>query len=97
MGVEFEYDLDVNGRALKVFVEAEGNVYGHNYGEDADGNRGEWRIECDDLELTIKDARGNDITKKIEKNHEAEIESIEEEAIELLVTAYSERGSDHDE
>jgi hypothetical protein len=58
MSVEFEYTLDVNGRELAVTVEADGHVYGHNYGADADGNRGEWRVECEDVVLKITDARG---------------------------------------
>ena len=89
--IEFEYTLDLNGHDLAVNVEAEGHVYGHNYGEDADGNRGEWRVECEDIVLKITDSRGNDNTKKIETKYEGSYETIEDMAYEKLIEADDER------
>jgi hypothetical protein len=96
--IEFEYTLDINGRELPVMVEAEGRVYGHNYGEDADGRRGEWRTECEDVVLKITDGHGKDITKKVETKYKAQFESIDELAADKLIDAYNE-GPDyeHDE
>ena len=89
--IEFEHELEFEGHVLKVNVEATGHVYGHNYGEDADGNRGEWRVECEDIVLKITDSRGNDITKKLEARHESSIEYLDEIAYEKLIETDDER------
>ena len=88
--IEFNFMLYTNGRELPIFVEAEGHVYGHNYGADADGNRGEWRVECEDIVLKITDARGNDITDKVEQKYKSQFQSIEELAAEKLIDAHNE-------
>jgi hypothetical protein len=89
--IEFEHTLEMNGHELHVTVEADGKVYTDLYGADADGNRGEWRTECDDVEFTIKDARGNDITEKVRTKWVAEFDAIDELAADKLIDAYNER------
>jgi len=92
--IEFEHDIEIEGHVIHASVEAEGHVYGHNYGEDADGNRGEWRVECEDVALKITDARGNDITKKIETKYKSDFDAMEELAYEKLIEADYERHGD---
>lgn len=87
---EFEYEIEINGHVIHAMVDAEGHVYGHNYGEDADGNRGEWRVECEDIVLKITDGHGKDITAKLEKKHKAIFDDIEEEAHGKLIDQYYE-------
>lgn len=99
--IEWQTHLTIENRELAVTVQAEGHVYDENYGADADGNRGEWRTFVDDLEVTIKDMRGNDITDKVFKKYRTEFDAVEEAAIEQLIENHSEGGScepeDYDE
>lgn len=88
--IEFEYDIEIEGHVIHASVEAEGHVYGHNYGEDADGNRGEWRVECEDIVLKITDGRGKDITAKLEKKYKRIFDDIDEEAYNKLIDAHYE-------
>ncbi len=88
----FTEELDINGHSIIVSVEATGDVYTEMYGADADGNRGEWRTFTDDLCLVIRDARGNDITEKLEKKYEKVIDLILENADEKLIDNYHDRG-----
>ena len=89
MNAYFDYELDVNGRTLMVHVEADAHVYRDLYGADADGRRGEWRTEVDDLVVTIVDGRGKNITEKVAKRYKAEFESIEELALDKLVDSFN--------
>ena len=88
MNTEFEYDLEIENHTLKVTVEAEARMYRDLYGADADGNRGEWRVEMDDLEITVTDSRGKDITEKLEKKFKKKYEEIMEKAEEELYEHY---------
>jgi hypothetical protein len=80
MSVEFKTEIEIKGRIIKVFVEAEGSFVRDLYGADADGNRGDWRTEIEDVELDIRDRRGNDLTNKIYKKYKAQFECIQDEA-----------------
>lgn len=88
MNTEFEYELEIEGHVIHVTVEAEARMYRDLYGADADGNRGEWRTEMDDLEIKIVDGRGKDITEKLSKKYKSEYEQILEKAEEELYEAY---------
>ena len=84
----FTEELELKGHSLIVSVEASGHIYTENYGADADGNRGEWRTFVDDLELFIRDSRGNDLTDKIDKHYEAVLSLILDMAEEKLLEIY---------
>ena len=88
MNVEFEYNLDVNGRELPVQVVADGRVWREKYGCDADGNRGEWQTACEVDEIKIYDAFGRDLTKKVEDKYEKEFFRIQDKAKEELYECY---------
>lgn len=90
--IELEIEIEVHGRKLNVTVEADGHVYTHNYGADADGNRGEMRTELDDFEMTVKDGHGKDITDKLKARHKSVYEDLEEEAENALFEAYDDGG-----
>lgn len=98
MNTEFEYNIEIEGHVIRANVEAEGHVYGHNYGEDADGNRGEWRVECEDIVLKITDGHGKDITAKLEKKYKRIFDDIDEEAYNKLIDQHYEGqgGDDHE-
>ena len=87
MNIEFEYDLEIDNRTLRVVVEAEGSFYTDNYGADADGRRGEMRLEIDEVAIKVFDFRGNEITAKLEKKWLREYNGILEKAEEKLFEA----------
>jgi uncharacterized protein YnzC (UPF0291/DUF896 family) len=72
-----DFEATITDRSLKVYVTAEAHIYRENYGADADGNRGEMQTFLDDLEITILDGRGNDITEKVEKKYKYDYEKIQ--------------------
>ena len=88
--IEFEHDLDLNGHTLQTNVHAEASIWRENYGEDADGNRGEMRTFIDDVEIKVFDLRGNDITQKLKNNHDFEFTYLLEKAEEKLYEDYQE-------
>lgn len=88
--IELELEIEIHGRTLNVLVEADGRVYRENYGEDADGNRGEMRTELDDFEMTVKDGHGKDITAKLKEKHKSVYEDLEEEAENALFEQFNE-------
>jgi hypothetical protein len=88
--IELELEIEIHGRKLNVTVEADGHVYRENYGEDADGNRGEMRTELDDFGMTVKDGHGKDITAKLKAKHKTVYEDLEEEAENALFEAHNE-------
>lgn len=91
MTVDFEYDMDIDGRELKVFVEADGYCYtDNNYGADIDGNRGVKRDFVENTTITVTDARGNVLTGKILDKHRYEYDRILETAEEKIHEAYYE-------
>ena len=88
--IEFEYDIELENHTIKATVNADAKIWDENYGADADGNRGEMRTFIDDLEVTIFDNNGNDITEKVENRYKFTFISISEEAEEKLMEAYNE-------
>ena len=78
--VEFEHYWELCDHELTLTVKADINAYEENYGEDADGNRGQkmWFVEVEGI--SIFDARGNDLTSKIESKYESVYKTIVEEA-----------------
>lgn len=69
-----------NDFALEVTVEAEGSwEYDPAYNCDADGNRGIAVWLLDEVEFSIFDARGNDITHKLEKHSKKLFAEVEDE------------------
>lgn len=90
--IELEIEIEVHGRTLNVTVEADGHVYRENYGEDADGNRGEMRTMLDDFEMTVKDGHGKDITAKLKAKHASVYADLEEEAENALFEAFNDGG-----
>ncbi len=89
----FTEELDINGHSIVVSVEASGSVGTYMFGADADGNRGEWRTEVgDDLEVTVRDARNNDLTTKLDKKYAQVMELILENAEEKLIETYHDKG-----
>jgi hypothetical protein len=90
MNIEFETTIEIQGRELHVMVQADGHVYTHNYGEDADGNRGELRTEVDDFEMTVLDGHGKDISVKLRAEYPNEWQRLDEMAADKLIDAYNE-------
>jgi len=88
--IEFDFDLYVGGRELSLTVEAEAHIYRDHYGADADGNRGEFRFEMDDLSLIVKDQASRDVTDKIRVGYPKQFKEIEETAMELLLAEFEE-------
>lgn len=88
--VEFGFKIEIENHTLSVDVEATGKAWDELYGADADGRRGEWRSFVDVDRLVIKDARGNDITKKILDRHEEIYDQLIEKAEEKLLEDHSE-------
>jgi hypothetical protein len=88
--IEFDYEIEIEGHKIHATVEADGRVYRENYGADADGRRGEMRTFLDDLEVTVKDGRGKDITEKLAKKHKAIYADIEEMAEDKLYDEFNE-------
>lgn len=95
MSISFEKTIEINGHELTVTVEADGHVYNENYGADADGNRGEMRVQLDDLEMTIKDGHGKDITDKLQAKYKSIYDDLEEEAENELYEQHNE-GEDYE-
>lgn len=93
--IEFEKQIEINGRILNVTVEADGHVYRENYGADADGQRGEMRTQLDDFEMTIKDGHGKDITDKLQAKYKSIYDDLEEEAENELYEQFDE-GEDYE-
>ena len=89
--IEFDIDIEIKRKNLRVFIEADGRVFEDVYGADADGNRGETRVYCDDLELSIRDFRGNDLTEDIKKYYHVLYEAIRTVAVDELIKQYHER------
>ena len=87
---EFEYEMEIENHKLNLTIEVEGHCFQDHYGADADGNRGEWRTEVEIDEIKIKDARGNDITKKVEDRYESDFFAIDELATDKLYQDYEE-------
>ena len=90
--IQFEFEIEIEGHKILATVEADGHVYRENYGEDADGNRGEMRTMLDDFEMTVKDGHGKDITDKLMKRHKGVYADIEEEAEDLLFEEFNAGG-----
>lgn len=95
MNIEFETTIDINGRELNVLVQADGHVYRDLYGADADGNRGEWRTEVDDFEMTVLDGHGKDISVKLRADYPGEWQRLDDIAAEKLIESFEE-GSDYE-
>ena len=95
MNIEFDISVEINRFNLTLSVEASGHIYRENYGADADGNRGEMRTFCDDLEISITDGTGKDIASKLEKKHPQIYETIATKAEEILFATFDE-GSEPD-
>lgn len=91
MTIEFDYELDYEGRIINCYVLAEASVYVEkNYGADADGNRGEPRLFIEDTTVKIEDSRGNNITEKLRNKSQSLIDCFIEVAEEKLLEAYYE-------
>ena len=76
MNILFDTHIEIKGHQLEVQVQGEAILSRELYGQDADGNRGEWMTFVDILEITVLDQRENDITKKLEKNWKAEFDKL---------------------
>jgi len=87
LNIEFECDLEIDNRTLRVVVESEGSFNTDNYGADADGRRGEMRLEIDEVAIKVFDFRGNEITAKLEKKWLRKYNGILEKAEEKLFEA----------
>lgn len=57
MFVDINEDIEYKGKTYNVTGEA--RVYRDLYGADADGRRGEWRWEVDELSLAVTDEDDN--------------------------------------
>ena len=90
--IQFEFEIEIEGHKIVATVEADGHVYRENYGEDADGNRGEMRTELDDFEMTVKDGHGKDITAKLKAKHASVYADLEEEAENALFEEFNDGG-----
>lgn len=89
--VQFEYELDYEGRIINCMVEAEGHCYNDpQWGADADGNRGVSLDFVEDVEVKIYDSRANDITTKLKNKSQSIIDCFEEVACEKLLEAFNE-------
>jgi len=89
--IEFTYSLEIGHRALHVVVNANASFYTENYGEDADGNRGEMRTYADDMEVEVFDLSGKNISEKLLKKYPHAWSTLDELAYEKLSEAYEER------
>lgn len=80
ISVEFEHEIDINGRNLLVDIEATYDVYEDTYGQDIDGNRGKIVIIYDLEDIIIRDQGGKDITKKLIDKYVEEFDKVVEMA-----------------
>lgn len=80
--IDFEHEYETeSGDVIPLFVTMEFSVYtDHNYGADADGNRGRSVTFTENEELTIELENGLDITPHIKKHLPKLYKEIEKEA-----------------
>lgn len=82
---EFIKCIEINDELMNVNIIAEANIFGENYGADADGNRGEWRTFIDDFAIQIYDKDNKDITLLVENNYKRIYEKLCNEAEHKLI------------
>lgn len=94
---EFEYDYEhPENEKLDQQLLVEFSFSAHtdkNYGADADGNRGTERTFYEDVEFTVYNAAGIDITRQVETEHPQLYKDLDAEVDSRLDDAY-EAGQD---
>ena len=77
MKTTFEHELEGADYNETLHVEVDYTTEEVNYGEDADGNRGELMTFIDDITFVIRNEDQQDVTKHIEETLPDEYELIE--------------------
>ncbi|CAK9250662.1 unnamed protein product [Sphagnum jensenii] len=90
MNVEFGMEIEIGNREIVVSIDAKAKIYKDHYGADADGNRGEFRTEMDDLVIIVKDLSNRDVTEKLRRKYPNQYDEIEDTAITFLLQAFEE-------
>lgn len=92
---EYKYEHPENEKLdQELYIEFEFTAHTDpHYGADADGNRGTERTFYEDVEFTVYNAAGIDITKQVEKEHPQLWKDLDGEVDSRLDDAY-EAGQD---
>jgi len=91
---EFDFRVIIDTHSFIAYIKSSAKVFSENYGEDADGNRGQAQTTVEDLELWIEDGRGNDIFKKLIEKYPARYAQIIIKAHDRLVQGFDNQGED---